>query len=92
MIEFNDIVLSINRLRDKITELSAKIDYLSKTPTFQLSQKYVDDAAACKILHMSPRTLAKMRTSGTIPFIKFRRRILYLASDLHFYLENHSKK
>ena len=92
MQEIYDIVTAINRLKDKTKELSDKIDYLSKSPSQQLTSKYLDIEAACKILHLSYRTLSKMRIEGSIPFIKIRRRILYKASDLHAYLENNCRR
>ena len=92
MQEIYDIVTAVNRLKDKTKELSDKIDYLSKSPSQQLTAKYLDNDAACKILHLSYRTLYNMRADGTLPYIKIRRRILYKASDLHAYLENNSRR
>jgi excisionase family DNA binding protein len=92
MIEFNDIVVAINRLREKIIELASKIDHLSKSPSPMLKSKYIENSDACRILCMSKRTLARMRSEGTIPYIKLRRRILYHAADLHEYLESKCKK
>ena len=86
--EIFDIITAVNRLKEKVTELSSKIDNLTASPLQQLNKKYLDEAAACKLLRISPRTLAKMRNDGTIPFIRIRRRILYLASDLNDYLDH----
>ncbi|HEY3388235.1 MAG TPA: helix-turn-helix domain-containing protein [Prolixibacteraceae bacterium] len=87
MDEIFEIINALNRLKDKIIELSSKIDLLVKGPSPQLTGKYVNDEAASKIMRISPRTLAKMRAEGTIPFIKIRRRILYLVADLNDYLD-----
>lgn len=91
MIEVFDIITAVNRLKEKVIELSGKIDSLMKSPTQQLNVKFVDEAAACKILHICPRVLAQMRTDKEIPFIKVRRRILFLASDLEEYLEKNCR-
>lgn len=88
----HEIIVAINRLKDKIMELSTKVDSLAKSPSQQLSAKYLNNEAASTILHVSLRTLSKMRADGTIPFIKIRRRILYEASDLHVYLERNSNR
>ena len=88
----HEIIVAINRLKDKIMELSTKVDSLAKSPSQQLSAKYLNNQAASTILHVSPRTLAKMRSDGTIPYIKVRRRILYEASVLHNYLESNLKR
>jgi hypothetical protein len=92
MEEIFEIVKAVNRLVDKVLELSSKIDFLSKSPSQQLSAKFVDEAAACKILHVRPRVLAQMRANKEIPYIKNHRKILYLASDLQEYLESNCKR
>jgi len=86
------IIVAINQLKVTIMELSAKVDNLAKSPSQQLTAKYLDNVAAGKILHVGPRTLAKMRADGTIPFTKIRRRILYEASDLNLYLEKNNNR
>ena len=91
-IEIFDIIKAVNRLKDKVIELSGKIDALMKSPTQQLNSKFVDESAACKILHVCPRVLAQMRADKEIPYIKVRRRILFLASDLQEYLEKNCKR
>jgi len=48
---------------------------------------YVEEEGACRILHVCPRTLAKLRAEGSIPYIKKGRRIQYFVSDLNSYLE-----
>ena len=73
-------------------DLSTKIDNLSASPLQQLNHKYLDEAAACKLLRVSPRTLARMRNDGIVPYIRIRRRILFLSSDLNDYLDKKCKK
>jgi hypothetical protein len=92
MTETFDIINAINRLRDKVTELSSKIDYMNASPLPLIDKKYIDEATACKILHVYPRILVQMRTNQEIPFIKIRRRFLYLTSDLDDYLYKNCKK
>jgi hypothetical protein len=48
---------------------------------------YVEEEGACRILHISPRTLAKLRAEGAIPYIKSRKKILYQVSDLQEYIK-----
>ena len=86
--EIFDIIVAVNRLKEKIMDLSSKIDNLAASPSQQLNKKYLDEVAACKLLRVSPRTLARMRTAGTIPYIRIRRRILFHSSDLNDYLDN----
>jgi len=90
--EVFQIVAAVNRLKDTVTELCSKIDFISKSPALKASPKYLNEDAACELLRVSPRTLSKMRADGSIPFIKSHRKILFLASDLDKYLENCCKK
>ena len=48
---------------------------------------YVEEEGACRILHLSPRYLTKLRAQGSIPYIKKGKKIQYLVGDLHSYLE-----
>ena len=88
----NKIVVAVNRLTDKITELSVKVDNLAKSPAQQLNAKYLNNEETTKILHISNRTLTKIRTDGTLKYTKIRRRILYEASDVDQYLKNNSRR
>ena len=92
MQEIFDIVVAVNRVKDKLNELSLKVDFLSKPLSEQLNRKYLTTDEAAKILKISKRTLAKIRADGSVPFIKVRRKIVYSATDLEEYLENHRKK
>lgn len=91
MDEIFELIKAFNRLKEKIIELSAKIDQFLKSPP-QPSSKFVDEGEACKILHVCPRVLARMRADKAIPFIKSHRKILYLSSDLDDYLEKNCKR
>jgi len=88
----NEIVVAVNRLKDKINELSAKVDNLAKSPAHQLNAKFLNNEEVTKILHISHRTLSKIRTDGTLKHIRIRRRILYEASDVNEYLKNNSRQ
>jgi len=88
MIEIYEIVKAVNRLKERITDLTAQVEFLSKSPSQKLSAKWLDTEAACAILHVSDRTLMKMRNEGDLPFTRIRRRIFYQASDINEYIEN----
>jgi excisionase family DNA binding protein len=83
------LIHSVNKMADKLVDLSSKIDFLSKSPSYQLSKKYLSEAEACRILKCSRQMLTRMRDNSEIPFYRIHRRILYQASDLHEYLEKH---
>lgn len=86
MEEIFEIVKAVNRLRDRVDSLASKIDFMSKSPSQQLSKKWLDTEDVCYILRISSRTLQKMRKEGTLPYIMVRRRILYRASDVEAYM------
>ena len=84
MDEIFDMIRAVNRMGDKVNELTSRIDLLLKSPFRRLTQS---EKAAAKILGISERTLATLRSEGKIPFIKIKRRTLYRTSDLYQYLK-----
>jgi excisionase family DNA binding protein len=82
-----DLIRSVNKMKDKLVDLAAKIDFLSKTPAYGLSKKYITEEEACRILCVCNRVLARMRENNEIPYYRVRHRILYKVSDLQDYLE-----
>jgi len=95
MEEIFELIKAFNRLKEKIVELIGKIDLFLKSPSPSgtdainrvPADEYVEEEGACRILHISPRSLAKLRAEGSIPYIKKGKRIQYLAGDLHSFLE-----
>ena len=83
-----ELIVAVNRMSDRIKDLATKVESLAKTSTQQLTSRYVDSEGACAILHVSDRTLYKMRNHGDLPFIIIGRKILYKASDIHAYIES----
>jgi hypothetical protein len=86
--EIFDIVVAVNRVKERLDRLESKVDFLAKPMSQQLNRKFLDSDAAAGILKISKRTLAKIRTEGAIPFIKVRRRIIYSASDIEKFMES----
>jgi hypothetical protein len=89
--EIFDIVIAVNRLKDTLSRVEQKVDFLSKPLSEQLNRKYLTAIDAAKILKISPRTLAKIRAEGEVSFVKVRRKIIYAAVDLENYLQTHRK-
>ena len=82
-----DIISVIKDLKGRVVEMTAQLEFLSKSPAHQLNRKYLDADAVCKILKVSPRTLAKMRNEGAIKFSKIRRRVVFKAADVYRFIE-----
>ena len=78
MEEIFELIKAFNRLEEKISIISAKVDVLVKSPFRKVT---LDEAAACKLLCISPRTLPTLRSEGKIPFVKIRRRTVYRTAE-----------
>ena len=98
MEEIFELIKAFNRLKEQIKELAAKLEqHLKSLPAerapnpFGVGGVYLEEDAACRFLHVSPRTLARMRKDGSLPFVKERRRVLYKTEDLKGYLEKHKQ-
>ena len=96
MEEIFELIKAFNRLKEKIIELIGKIDLFLKSPAPDIQKDainrvstddYVEEEGACRILHLSPRYLAKLRAEGSISYIKKGKRIQYLVGDLNEYLD-----
>lgn len=83
-----EIVVAVNRLGDLIKDLITEVKSSSQSSNHQLTKDYLDAEAACSILHVSDRTLYKMRHHGDLPFICVGRKILYKTSDINGYIES----
>ena len=91
MIEVFEIISAINRLKDKIIELSEKIDLIPKSSSVPPVGDYLEEDKASEFLHLSTRTLFRLRSDKIIPFIKSNRRVIYKKSDLENYLSKNNK-
>lgn len=83
-----EIVVAVNQLKDMVKDLISEVKLLSQSSAHQLSKEYLDAQTACNILHVSERTLYKMRHHGDLPFICIGRKILYKTSDIYEYIES----
>jgi len=92
MSEIFDIVSAINRLKDRVDNLSSRIDSLCKHPSTIESEKYVDQKTACKILRIKPVLIWQMRKRGEIDFIRHHRKILYPIESVQKYLASQTQK
>jgi excisionase family DNA binding protein len=92
MNEIFDIIIAVNRLKEQVKELNDRINNICKDPSQITFSKNLDEAAACKILKVSPDQIYRMRKRGEIEFIRYHRKILYPTESLHKYLDAHMVK
>ncbi len=88
MEEIFQLIKAFNRLEERVVALTGKVDILVRSPFRKIT---LDEPAACKVLGVSPRTLARLRAEGKIPFVKIHRRVLYRTADLYKYLKDNSQ-
>ncbi len=84
-----DLIHAINKMEDKLADLTVNVENLGKSPSFRLSRQYMNEDEAARVLKCSPKHLGRMRLNNEIPHYKINRQIMYKASDLHDYLEMH---
>jgi excisionase family DNA binding protein len=90
MTEIFDIIAAINRLKDRVDDLDTRIAYLCKYPSLAAFNDWVEEEAACRILHVSKSKIYRMRRKKEIPFFRDQRKILYPVSALEQYLKDHT--
>lgn len=81
--------MAINRLSDKIISLDAKIEYLTKSARGQLENMWLDNQDLMQLLHISIRTMQKLRSHGILPYSKINGKVYYRASDIKNLLNIH---
>ena len=91
MEEIFELIKAFNRLKEKIIELIGKIDLLLKSESSDANDGYIEEDAAAKFLHVSARTMARLRKKS-LPYVKVRRRVLYKTEDLKEYIDHNSKR
>jgi enoyl-[acyl-carrier-protein] reductase (NADH) len=91
MIELFEVIKAVNRLGDKITDVSGKVDTLieavSQSPSRELAASYVDELTASAIIKKCPRSLRDCRRKGELSFMRVGKKVLYKISDLKSFLE-----
>ncbi len=88
MSEIFDIIIAVNRLKDEVKELKFRIDEICKNPSIIASDKVVNEKTACRLLHVSPSKILRMRNKGEITFIRSHRTILYPMASIQDYLND----
>ena len=97
MEEIFEIVKAVNRLGEKVTDVSGKVDILldafAQSSSRELSNNYVDEGTACGIIHRCPSVLLRLRKAGELAFVRVGKKVLYKTEDLKAFLErNYSTK
>jgi len=95
MEEIFEVIKAVNRLNDKVIEVSAKVDVLlaslTQYPSQDLTNQYVNEDTAAGILRRCPNTLLILRKKGELSYIKVGKKVLYKLSDLKAYLDKNYK-
>ena len=70
-----------------IQSIMAFLKENQKTGLKSLKDEWTDSQEVMEVLRVSPRTLQKMRNDRSLPYTKFRGRLLYRVADLKKILE-----
>ena len=82
----------ISSLFQRMEYLSDKIENIVRTPNSKLGgEQYLTNKEVIRLLKISQRLLQNYRTEGKIPFYRIGGKVLYRASDIDLFLENHSE-
>jgi len=82
----SEVVLSFFTGMDEMLD---SIREALKNRTLHLNgEKFLINKEVCRILNISARTLQEWKTSGMIPYIQLKGKILYRQSDIDKMLEN----
>ena len=92
MSEIFQIIKAVNNLKDKFEILNRKVDRLIKEPEMIKLKGHVDQATACKLLHISTSKLRAIRNAGEIAYTTFHRKNLYPVSGINDFLKRHTIK
>jgi hypothetical protein len=90
MNEIFDIITAVNRLKDRVDDLDARIALLCKYPSLVAFSDYVEEEAACRLLHVSQSKIYQMRLKREIPYFRKHRKILYPVASLVQYLADNT--
>ena len=72
---FEEIMARFNRLADRMEEIRRKSEA-------KRLGDWLDSAAVCSILRVSPRTLQTLRSNGTLGSSQIVRKVYYRAEDV----------
>lgn len=79
-----------SELISKINELKKSIK-LMEDKSSSLTETWLDNKQACKVLRISLRTLQDYRDGGILPFSQCGKKIYYKAEDIEKHLQKHYK-
>lgn len=91
MTELFDVITAINRLKDKVAELSRRVDFIIRYPSLIGNVKYLDEKTVMKMLKVSKATLFRLRAHNQIDYISYGRKILYNKDSIDEFLKKRSK-
>ena len=91
MSELFDVITAINALRSDFNQLNADVRFMLKYPSMVTFSEYVEETKACKMIHLSLRSIQRLRAVGKLSSIRFNRKILYKADDLHNFINAQSQ-
>jgi len=78
----NEIIRSLLILSGELKEVKVHLQFLKKSRIEYFKEAWIDSEEVLQALHISKRTLQKLRDSGTLPFSRISGKFYYMLSDI----------
>ena len=84
----NEILQILNSLRAEVEQIKSSIENLSKPVPCHSAGTWLDGQDVLLLLHISKRSLQKLRDNGVLPYSRINGKFYYKQSDIEQLLEN----
>jgi hypothetical protein len=83
----NDILQILNLFRTDLKEIKSTLDNLTRQVPCHLAGTWIDGQDVLLLLHISKRSLQKLRDKGTLPYSRVNGKFYYKVADIEELLE-----
>ena len=88
----NDILQILNSFHTELKEIKTSLDKITKPVPCHLAGTWLDSQEVLLILHISKRSLQKLRDNRTLPYSRINGKFYYKVADIQELLEkNYSR-
>lgn len=77
----------MQRLLSQVESVHRKVDKINNKENQINDELLLDNQDLCLLLKVSNRTLQRLRTSGKLPYKKIGKKIYYMESDVHDFIQ-----
>ena len=84
----NDILQILNSFHTELKEIKTSLDKITKPVPCHLAGTWLDGQDVLLLLHISKRSLQKLRDNGKLPYSRISGKFYYKVADIEQLLEN----